>query len=148
MLACLFIPRDVGIVMISFAVGDGAMVAVNAEGIVNLADMDHGRRQNETLFLSESILENKTELDKRIKFFELGSPCTVLVMSDGVFNPGFGTVEAHDQRVWLEKSEELSSCFDTEDPAGQIEGMLGFKSSDSNDDRTIVILKAGLDHEN
>lgn len=148
MLACLFIPLDAGIVLISFAVGDGAMVAINPDGVVNLADMDHGRLQNETLFLSETIFENKTDLAKRVKFFKLGSPCTVLTMSDGVFNPWFEMVDADDQGVWLKKNEELSSCFDTEDPAGRIEEMLGFKSSFSNDDRTIVVLEAGGDHGN
>ena len=77
MLAYIFARRKNDIALISFAVGDGAMVAINADDAVDLAEFDHGEFQNETCFLDKKLVSDESNLTKRFKFFEFSSPCTV-----------------------------------------------------------------------
>ncbi len=141
MLAYVFIQAQNHIRILSFAVGDGALVAITAEKTIMLAELDHGEHLNETVFLSETIVAEIKNIGTRFKFFEISPPYSVLAMTDGVFNPWFWGQVANNQDIWFEKHNEIISCLDQNNPEEELKSRLNFKSVVSNDDRTIVILK-------
>ena len=146
MLAYIFAERENDIALISFAVGDGAMVAINAEDAVDLAEFDHGEFQNETCFLDKKLVSDESNLTRRFKFFEFSSPCTVLAMTDGVFNSWFADGEA-DADGWRKQEQLVAERCKGDAAEDNLQSELR-KSDLSEDDRTIVILQEGNDrHE-
>ena len=141
MLAYVFIQTPQHIRLLSFVVGDGALVAITAEKAEMLAELDHGEQLNETAFLSETIIDDIRNVGTRFKYFELSPPYSIMAMTDGVFNPWFWGQNAENQKIWFEKHNEIITCLSQNNPENELKSLLSFKSVVSNDDRTIVILK-------
>ena len=140
MLAYVFAQTKSGIALISFAVGDGAIVGISENHVLELAELDHGKQLNETSFFTRDIFDDTSKFETRIKFFELKYPCTVLTMTDGVYNPWFwGHPSREHESVWLEKNQTISEFINNDQAIERLEEMLKIRVNGLNDDRTLVV---------
>lgn len=147
---------DFGWFLASFWVGDGAMCIYNKEKqlIKVLGTPDEGEFSGQTRFLTmPEIFADYTALYKRLRFSIEEDFTALLLMTDGVSDPMFGTdANLNDIDKWNELWNRLHEGFpedgiegvdlsdDNENAKNQLLNWLNFWKAGEHDDRTIAIL--------
>lgn len=137
-----------GTLVATFWIGDGA-IAVLQEGGRSATLMgrpDGGEFSGQTRFLTmPDILSDSHEMLRRIEFVLVKDLSAVMLMSDGVSDPKFGT----DNRLlsaeswgglWAEIQETIAPK-ESEVPEQRLLHWLDFWSAGEHDDRTLVVIR-------
>lgn len=140
----------------SFWVGDGAMCIYNNndQTIKILGVPDEGEFSGQTRFLTmPEIFADYSALYRRLRFSIVDDFTALMLMTDGVSDPMFGTdANLNDISKWNELWERLHNGFpedgipgveltdDNEDSKNQLLEWLNFWKAGEHDDRTIAIL--------
>lgn len=140
----------------SFWVGDGAMCIYNKENqtIKILGIPDEGEFSGQTRFLTmPEIFADYTAFYRRLRFCIEDDFTALLLMTDGVSDPMFGTdADLNNIEKWNELWDKLKKGFPEDDIAGvdlsddneeaknQLLNWLNFWKPGEHDDRTIAIL--------
>lgn len=147
---------DFGWFIASFWVGDGAMCIYNKDTqiIKILGVPDEGEFSGQTRFLTmPDIFADYTALYRRLRFSIEDDFTALLLMTDGVSDPMFGTsAELNNIEKWNEFWDKLCYGFpednitgvqlsdDNEEAKDQLLNWLNFWKAGEHDDRTIAIL--------
>ena len=140
----------------SYWVGDGAICLYNEEkGTSKLLGIpDEGEYSGQTRFLTmPDIFKDATAVFERLRFSIEDDFTSLILMTDGVSDPMFETVNnLNDFEKWKEFYERLKTGFpedeiggvdltdDNEQSKDQLLNWLNFWSPGNHDDRTIAIL--------
>lgn len=140
----------------SFWVGDGAICIYDKvnQSIKVLGVPDEGEYSGQTRFLTmPEIFADHTALYKRLRFSIVDDFTAMMLMTDGVSDPMFGTdTNLNDISMWNELWEKLDKGFpedglegvdltdDNEESKNQLLNWLNFWKPGEHDDRTIAIL--------
>lgn len=140
----------------SFWVGDGAMCIYDEpnQSIKILGIPDEGEFSGQTRFLTmPEIFADYTALYKRLRFSIVEDFTALILMTDGVSDPMFGTdANLNDINKWNDLWYKLHNGFpedgiggvnltdDNEDSKYQLLNWLNFWKAGEHDDRTIAIL--------
>ncbi|MBB1126435.1 PP2C family serine/threonine-protein phosphatase [Thiospirillum jenense] len=122
-------------------IGDGAIAAYDAAGIVSLLSIpDSGEFAGQTRFLARTMLINSA-LSDRIRIGYYSNLTALILMTDGLSDPRFETDnELRDVRHWDELWNELVPLLDTPNPSQALIDWLDFFSPGHHDDRTLALL--------
>lgn len=147
---------DFGWFVASFWVGDGAMCIYNkdAQVIKVLGVPDEGEFSGQTRFLTmPEIFADHTAFYRRLRFSIEDDFTALLLMTDGVSDPMFGTnSDLNNVEKWNELWDKLCYGFpedniagvqlsdDNEEAKDQLLNWLNFWKAGEHDDRTIAIL--------
>ena len=147
---------DFGWFVASFWVGDGAMCIYNKEAqtFKLLGTPDEGEFSGQTRFLTmPEIFADTASLYKRLRFEIVDDFTALMMMTDGVSDPMFGTdANLNDINKWNEFWDSLQTGFAEDEIPGveltdnneaskdQLLRWLDFWSPGEHDDRTIAIL--------
>lgn len=140
----------------SFWVGDGAMCIYDEpnQSIKILGVPDEGEFSGQTRFLTmPEIFADHTALYRRLRFSIVEDFTALILMTDGVSDPMFGTdANLNDINKWNDLWHKLHNGFpedgiggvdltdDNEDSKYQLLNWLNFWKAGEHDDRTIAIL--------
>jgi hypothetical protein len=137
----------------SFWVGDGAIGIYTAEppAVVVMGTPDGGAFAGETKFVTMPEIFNKDVLYNRFSIKVVPSFTALMLMTDGITDPKFGTDAALIQpEKWSALWADLQGSNDdgakvqlqpeAEQPEQELLGWLDFWSPGNHDDRTLLIL--------
>jgi Protein phosphatase 2C len=142
-LVCITKNTPKGLLLASYAVGDGAIAAYNInDSIELLMSPDSGDYSGQTKFLDFSAL-NISDIKNRTKINLLSEFSAVFLMSDGITDPFFETdLQLTDHHHWKYLWEQLSDLgiFSGTNNESNLLEWLDFWSKGNHDDRTILII--------
>lgn len=130
-----------GFIILSFQVGDGAMALFSEKGPLLLAKPDEGEFSGQTKFLTMADIFDSHDLMRRLRVSYVSSLTAILMMTDGVSDPRFGTQDGlEDSALWDGLYRELQPLLQAEDPEKSLLEWLNFWEKGHHDDRTLGIL--------
>lgn len=143
-----------GMLVAAYWIGDGALALFNPESadLQLLGDADSGEYSGQTRFLALSEFAGDTwdNIKKRYRCVWVPSGYRLVLMTDGVSDPKFGTeVRMRDAAVWSawwasDLAPQVNLQADHTHAAEELERYLGFWSQGEHDDRTLAIV--GINH--
>lgn len=106
-LGCVVLPLEGGHVVLSYAVGDGAIgIGLAPEGGSGLkSSPDHGESAGQTLFV---LSKGADDASQRLRIDKLSGPFALILMSDGVSDPHVAPGDMASPERWNEIATELS----------------------------------------
>lgn len=139
------------VLVASYWIGDGAAALLNPKSgdFQLLGEADSGEFSGQTRFLLPSEFQESTaweSIDKRFRCKCVSSDTKLLLMTDGVSDPKFGTDNAlRDPACWLKfLNEDLAAALPLSEPSDdidqQLEEYLQFWSKGEHDDRTLALV--------
>jgi serine/threonine protein phosphatase PrpC len=139
----LLIPMKGKYILCTFWAGDGGIGFLHKETnkVECLGIPDGGEFSGQTLFVnSSSVFANNEYLYKtRVQFRPLDDFTTILLMSDGVTDPKFGTdSELKNLEKWKSLWSEMEPHIYSADPRENLLKWLEFWSQGNYDDRTFI----------
>lgn len=130
-----------GWLVLSFQIGDGAMALLAENGPVLLAKPDEGEYSGQTKFLTMAEIFDSHELMRRVRVSCVARLEALLMMTDGVSDPKFGSEEdLGNPKLWLALKNELETIFEAPNPADALLDWLNFWEKGHHDDRTLAML--------
>lgn len=150
LLILLHKPTIDGHLVIGFSIGDGAIVAYDAENGVNLlCTPDSGEFAGQTRFLDTGLFQNQ-DIYQRVKITLIPSFTALMAMTDGITDAKFDTETQLSQKapwdsLWSELSPQLEG--DLEEVEIQMLEWLNFFIPGHHDDRSITLLSRINDNE-
>jgi serine/threonine protein phosphatase PrpC len=139
-----------GLLVASYWIGDGAAALLNAaqKQFTLLGDADGGQYSGQTRFLqtSEFVGDPWESIRKRFRCNYVSLDTVLILMTDGVSDPKFGTDSAlRDGEKWLsfwqnDLCKELNLHTETTDLPGKLEKYLEFWAQGEHDDRTLGLV--------
>jgi len=139
---------DLGTFVAAFWVGDGAICLHREDNGATrlLGAPDGGEFSGQTRFLTmRELIADSSEMLRRVHFEVVKNPTALMLMTDGISDPKFGTDKnLVSNEKWSEFWSELSTVVDftrNNDAAPQqLLDWMDFWSPGEHDDRTIAIL--------
>jgi hypothetical protein len=106
-LGCLVLPLEGRHVILSYAVGDGAIgIGLATEGGSGLkSSPDHGESAGQTLFI---LSKGADDASRRLRIDNLSGPFALILMSDGVSDPHVAPEDVASPERWNEIATELA----------------------------------------
>jgi len=134
-----------GTVVVAFAIGDGAIAAIETDLIQPMMTPDGGEYSGQTRFVTMPELftpDNRTNLNKRVQISICKKHTATLLMTDGVSDPKFGTDnKLKDTALWRDLWTDLETIISERDHVQEnLTNWLDFYIPGEYDDRTISIL--------
>lgn len=130
----------------AFGIGDGAIGVYNGDEIELMNSPDGGEFSGQTRFLTmRELVGDANEMMRRVKFNIFDKFSTLMLMTDGISDPKFGTDNnLLSAEKWHELGEDLMTELDfsqkNENAAEQLYEWMDFWSQGEHDDRTLAIL--------
>jgi len=144
-LTAIYKAFDTGHFFSSFWVGDGAIgVYTKSRDICILGSPDEGEYSGQTKFITmNDVMGSDKELSDRIHYKIVKDFTALLVMSDGVSDPMFGTVKnlnslSYWDDLWTELERDVLTGTGNE--ADNLLNWMEFWAEGEHDDRTMAIL--------
>ena len=139
------------ILVASYWIGDGAAALLDpSDGRFHLlGEADSGEYSGQTRFLLSSEFQPTTvweSIRKRFRFHCVPASTVLLLMTDGVSDPKFGTDNAlRDPARWLsfwneDLTAQLALAQPGPEPSARLEEYLQFWSQGEHDDRTLALV--------
>ena len=140
------------VLVASYWIGDGGAALLEPEsGLFHLlGEADSGEYSGQTRFLlSQEFPRDDTwsAIDRRLRFHCVPASTVLLLMTDGVSDPKFGTDNAlRDPARWLsfwnnDLAAQLPLSEPAEDLGSKLEEYLQFWSQGEHDDRTLALVR-------
>lgn len=143
----IFKKYDFGWFVASFGVGDSPMgIFTNGEKPIIMHYPEEGEYSGQTYFLTmPEIFKDSKEIADRISYKIIPDFTTMVLMTDGIYDPKFQTKTNLDKsELWKELWEDLNNHIDFSKGAKnapvQLLSWLAFWSAGNHDDRTLAII--------
>lgn len=144
-LGCLVLPVDGRHVILSYAVGDGAIgVGLATEGSGLKSSPDHGESAGQTLFI---LSRGADDAARRLRIDSLSGPFALVLMSDGVSDPHVAPEDMASPDRWNQIATELARLDAGPATDGEVEAVRPFPplvewleayQKSHHDDRTVA----------
>jgi hypothetical protein len=133
---------DFGHFIGAYWVGDGGVgIYVENDNLYALGKPDSGDFAGQTRFLDFAMVNDASEIMKRIQFKVIPDFSAVIAMTDGITDPKFETdVNFENIQKWDALWSELTPIVESEKPEETLLSWLDFWSVGNHDDRTIGII--------
>lgn len=132
-----------GWAILSFQIGDGAMVAMSPDKAMLLAQPDEGDFAGQTRFITMPEVFEQQEISRRLCITLVPDLTSLLLLTDGITDPFFGSQEAlNNADLWQKLWREIMAKMNGESAESNLREWLGFWSRGNHDDRTMAILLA------
>ena len=138
---------DGGTFVASFGIGDGAIGVYDKEKNELMNIPDGGEFSGQTRFLTmPAVVGDASEMMRRVKFNIFKNFATLVLMTDGISDPKFGTDNnLASSEKWNEFAADMMKEIDfvnpnNKDAAEQLCNWMDFWSQGEHDDRTLAIL--------
>lgn len=135
-----------GTFVAAFGIGDGAIGVLHGESVELMNFPDGGEFSGQTRFLTmRELIGDGGEMLRRVKFGVFKKFSSLVLMTDGISDPKFGTDNnLLSTEKWHEFGKDLLSELDVrqknENAAEQLYNWMDFWSQGEHDDRTLAIL--------
>jgi serine/threonine protein phosphatase PrpC len=141
-------PYGDGLLIATYWIGDGALAVIHPETatLQLLGDADSGEYSGQTRFLlsSEFAPQPWEAISKRVRCVWVPAGSVLVLMSDGVSDPKFGTdnalKDADGWHKWWRDDLAVNLSRDNAALATELETYLGFWSQGEHDDRTLALV--------
>lgn len=132
----------------TFQVGDGAIALIHGGGGRLMGIPDEGEFGGQTRFVTMSDIFDPSGLMGRLNVAINSNIKGVLLLTDGITDPRFGTRNALETPAnWKQLWEELTSLSTEPEPEAATRQWLEFWAKGSHDDRTFILMQVTDDSQ-
>jgi serine/threonine protein phosphatase PrpC len=143
-------PIASGIFVATFWIGDGAIALLTDSGreATLLGIPDAGEFSGQTRFLTmRDLISDPHEMLRRVEYRVAPDFCAVLLMTDGISDPKFGTdimLQSRErwEQLWSELTTEAGLTSGEPGAEQRLLEWMDFWSSGEHDDRTLVVIRS------
>jgi hypothetical protein len=141
-------PVDDGMFVASFWIGDGALALLADSGrkATLLGTPDGGEYSGQTRFLTmRDLISDPHEMLRRVEFATEKDFCALMLMTDGISDPKFGTdkmLQSSErwEQLWNELAAEMGLEGSEPGAEQRLLEWMDFWSAGEHDDRTLVVV--------